>query len=104
MTTLFPNPQTARTIVKAVGDQKKILWIVGPKILYFNPTITSGSTTGVFSSPVDSAAFGADYVIEQGTSGFASAASVAGWFSWNGLTSETEDDRAAQVLLSQKEF
>ena len=104
MTTLFPNPQTARIIVKAVADQKKILWVVGPGTYYFNPTITAGSIAAVCSSPVDPAAFGADYLIQQGTSGFASAASAAGLYAWNGLTSENEDDKAASQVLNGAKF
>jgi hypothetical protein len=104
MITVYPNPQSARIIVKAVADQKKILWVVGPGTYYFNPTITPGSIAGVCSSPVDPAAFGADYLIQQGTSGFASAASAAGLYAWNGLTSEAEDDKAASQVLDGAKF
>lgn len=100
MTTLYPSPMTRRTIEKAIANGKLILWIYdNVRTLFYNPTITVGATAGAMVTPSDGgAAFGPDYIVKGGTDGFASAASAAGLYTGNGLSSEVEDDAAAQLV------
>jgi len=99
--TLYPSPQTRRTVEHAVAGNKVILWINGPKTLYFNSGITVGSSVGVVPSPTDGGVgFGADLIVNGGTDGFASAARAAGRYTGSGLSSEFEDDAAAQAVWS----
>jgi hypothetical protein len=105
MITLYPNPQSARIIVKAVADQKKILWVNGPRTLYYNPGITPGSTAGVMCTPSDGGlAFSPDYIVQQGVSGFSTAARTAGLYQGSGLSSEAEDDAAALAVWGGLNF
>jgi hypothetical protein len=98
--TLYPSPQTRRTIERAIANGKLILWIYDSvRTLYYNPAITVGSTAGSTGTPSDGgAAFGPDYIVRGGTDGFASAARAAGRYTGSGLSSEFEDDAAAQAV------
>ena len=100
MITLYPSPQTTRTIVQAVSSSKKVLWVYSNlKSLYFNPQITCGPLAGVRPTPADGgAAFGPDYIVMGGTNGFSAAARAAGLYTGSGLTSEFEDDAAASAI------
>jgi len=99
MTTLYPNPQTTITIIQAVANGKKILWMNGPRTLYYNPGITSGFTAGVVATPADGGlAFSPDYIVQQGVNGFAAAAQAAGVFTWNSLSNDVQDALAADTV------
>jgi hypothetical protein len=99
MTTLYPNLQTTRTIIQAVANGKKILWMNGPRTLYYNAAISPGATAGVMATPTDGGvAFAPDYIVQQGLNGFASAANAAGLFSWNGLSNDVQDALAADTV------
>jgi hypothetical protein len=99
---LFPNDQTRATIASAVAAGKKILWILNRvQSLYFNPAITKGDIAGVFPTPSDGgAAFNPDYIVQNGDTGFAAAASAAGLFEWDGTLTEVADDAAALTVLT----
>jgi hypothetical protein len=99
MTVLYPSPMTRRTIEQAVANHKLIRWIYDNlKTLYYNPTIASGPTAGAFCTPADGgAAFAPDFIVKGGTDGFAGAARAAGLYVGNGLSSEFEDNAAAQA-------
>jgi hypothetical protein len=43
-------------------------------------------------------AFSPDYIVQQGISGFASAAQSAGLFSWNNLSDDVQDSLAADTV------
>jgi hypothetical protein len=63
-----------------VADQKKILCVNGPRTLNYNAGITPGATAGVMNTPSDGGlSFSPDYIVQQGVSGFASAARAAGY-------------------------
>jgi hypothetical protein len=97
--TLYPNAQTTRTIIQAVANGKKILWMNGPRTLYYNAGISPGPTAGVTVTPTDGGlAFSPDYIVQQGVNGFASAAQAAGLFSWNGLSDDVQDAKAADTV------
>jgi hypothetical protein len=105
MITLYPNPQTTRTIIQAVANVKKILWVNGPRTLYYNAGISPGSTAGVMVTPTDGGlAFAPDYIVQQGVNGFSAAARAAGLYQWSGLSSEAEDDAAAQAVWAGLTF
>ena len=103
---LYPSPTTRRTVEHAVANGKLILWIYdNVKTLYFNPQISVGATAGATCSPSDGGtAFGADLIIKGGTDGFASAARNAGLYVGSGLSSEFEDDAAAQSVWGNLTF
>jgi hypothetical protein len=99
MTTLYPNSQTTRTIIQAVANGKKILWVNGPRTLYYNAAISPGATAGVMGTPTDGGlAFSPDYIVQQGVNGFAAAAQAAGLFSWNSLANDVQDALAADTV------
>jgi hypothetical protein len=104
--TLYPSPTTRRTVEQAIANGKLVLWIYDSvRTLFYNPGITSGPTAGATVTPSDGgAAFGPDYIVKGGTDGFASAARAAGRYTGNGLSSETEDDAAAQSVWSNLTF
>jgi hypothetical protein len=53
----------------------------------------------VICTPADGgAAFAPDFIVKGGTDGFASAARAAGLYVGNGLSSEFEDNAAAQAV------
>jgi hypothetical protein len=96
--TLFPNDQTRQTIFDAANAGKKILFILDrQRSLFFNPSITSGATAGVFPTPTDLSNW--DYVVMNTDTGFAAAASAAGIFQWDGTLTEIADDAATQTVL-----
>src|SRR5690348_16601031 len=98
--TLYPSPQTRRTIERAIANGKLNLWIYdNVKTLFYNPAITVGTTAGAMCTPSDGgAAFGPDYIVKGSTDGFASAARAAGLYVGSGLSSEFEDCAAAQAV------
>ena len=97
--TLYPNQTTTRQIVQAIGaGNKRILWINGPRTLYFNPAIPVGSKAGVISTPGSTSGFDPDLVVMQGINGFAAAAQAAGLFSWNSLSDDVQDALAADTV------
>jgi hypothetical protein len=100
MTVLYPSPMTRRTIELAIANHKLILWIYDNlRTLYYNPTISVGPLAGATCTPSDGGlAFGADFVVRGGVDGFAAAARAAGLYVGNGLSSEFEDNAAAQVV------
>jgi hypothetical protein len=106
MIVLYPNPATRRTVEQAVSQGRVVLWIVdNVKCLFSNPNITSGSPVGAMPAPLDGgAAMAPDFIIRGGTDGFAAAARTAGLYQGNGLSSETEDDAAAQVFFANATF
>src|SRR5260370_20033380 len=97
--TLYPNQTSTRQIIQAVaaGD-KRILWINGPRTLYYNPAITVGSKAGVMATPTDTSGFAPDFIVLQGINGFASAAQAAGLFTWNNLSDDVQDAQAADTV------
>jgi len=98
-TTLYPNVQTTRTIIQAVANGKKILWINGPRTLYYNAAISPGATAGVMSTSTDGGVgFSPDFIVQQGVNGFAAAAQAAGLFNWNGLSNDVQDALAADAV------
>jgi len=106
MTTLYPNPATRRTVESAIAQRKVVLWIYdGLRSLFYNPNITTGSIVGAMPSPIDQgAAMAPDFIIRGGVDGFALAARTAGFYQGSGLSSETEDDSAAQVFFANATF
>jgi hypothetical protein len=104
--TLYPSPTTRRTIEQAIANGKLILWIYDSvRTLFYNPAITVGTTAGAMSTPSDGgAAFGPDYIVKGGTDGFSAAARAAGLYTGNGLSSEAEDDAAAQTVWKNMIF
>jgi hypothetical protein len=103
---LYPGPNSRRTVEHAIANGKLILWIYdNARTLFYNPTITVGSTAGATVTPSDGgAAFAPDYIIRGGTDGFASALRAAGLYTGSGLSSEFEDDSAAQVVWNNLKF
>ncbi|SRR6266436_493144 len=106
MTVLYPNPVTRRRVEQALAQGKVVLWIVDNlRSLFSNPNITLGSTVGAMPAPTDGgAAMAPDIIIRGGTDGFAAAARNAGLYTGSGLSSETEDDAAAQVFFADARF
>jgi hypothetical protein len=106
MTVLYPNPATRRVVEQAISQGKVVLWLVDNlKCLYSNPNITSGNLVGAMPAPIDGgAAMAPDFIIRGGTDGFAAAARTAGLYQGNGLSSEVEDDAAAQVFFANATF
>jgi len=106
MTVLYPNPATRRIVEHAIAQGKVVLWLVDNlRCLYSNPSITSGSTVGAMPAPNDGgAAMAPDFIIRGGTDGFAAAARTANLYRGNGLSSETEDDAAAQIFFGGAKF
>ena len=104
--TLYPSPTTRRTIEHAIANGKLILWIYdNARTLFYNPQITVGSTAGAMVTPSDGgAAFGPDHIVKGGTDGFASALRAAGRYTGSGLSSEFEDDAAAQAVWGNLTF
>jgi hypothetical protein len=104
--TLYPSPSSRRIIERAIANNKLVLWIYdSARTLYYNPTITVGSTAGSMGTPSDGgAAFGPDYILKSGTDGFAAAARAAGLYTGSGLSSEYEDDAAAQTVWKNMIF
>jgi hypothetical protein len=101
-TALYPNDVTRQIVADAVNAGKKILWILNrTQSLFYNPTITKSSTAGVFPTPSDGgAAFNPDYIVQNGDTGFAAAASAAGLYTWDGTLTEITDDQAAATVLN----
>jgi hypothetical protein len=106
MTVLYPNPATRRTVEQAVANNKVVLWLYDSvKCLFSNPNITSGSTVGAMVSPADGgAAMAPDFIVKGGADGFASAARRAGLYTGSGLSSEFEDNAAAQIFFANATF
>ncbi len=104
--TLYPSPATRRIVERAIANGKLILWIYdSTKTLYFNPAISVGSTVGATVTPSDGgAAFNPDVIVKGGTDGFASAARTAGLYTGSSLSSEFEDDAAAQKVWGNMTF
>ena len=102
MVTLYSCLTTLRTIEAAIAANKMILWrIDNLRSLYFNPSISSGSTCQATVTPTDNGVgMGVNFVILGGVDGFAAAARSAGLHPGNGLSSETEDWSAANLFLS----
>jgi hypothetical protein len=97
--TLYPNQTTTRQIIQAVAaGNKRILWINGPRTLYYNPAITIGYKVGVNPTPDSASGFDPDYVVMQGTNGFAAAAQAAGLFTWNNLSDDVQDALAGDTV------
>jgi hypothetical protein len=104
--TLYPSPSSRRIIERAIANNKLILWIYdSARTLFYNPAITVGTTAGAMSTPSDGgAAFAPDYIVKNGTDGFAAAARAAGLYTGSGLSSEYEDDAGAQAVWSNLTF
>lgn len=106
MVTLYPSPQTRRTIEEAIGQNKVVLWLYdSQKSLYFNPAITSGSIAGARVTPSDGGSvLSPDFIVRGGCDGFALAARTAGLYQGSGLSSEFEDCAAAQIFFAGARF
>jgi hypothetical protein len=104
--TLYPGSNTRRIVERAIANGKLVLWIYDSvRTLFYNPAISPGPTAGARCTPADGgAAFGPDYIVKGGTDGFSSAARAAGLYSGSGLSSEFEDDAAAQSVWSNMTF
>ena len=104
--TLYSCPTTRRTIEAAITANKIILWRVDNlRSLYFNPSISSGSTCQATVTPTDNGVgMGANYVVLGGPDEFSAAARSAGLYTGSGLSSEVEDWNAANVFLSGAKF
>ena len=105
-TVLYSCPTTRRTVEAAITANKVILWrIDNLRSLYFSPAISPGPTCQATVTPADNGVgLGASYVVLGGVDGFAAAARSAGIYTGNGLSSETEDCSAANLLLSGAKF
>ena len=105
-TTLYPGPNTRRIVEHGIANNKIVLWLYDSvKSLYFNPGITRGCVAGAMVTPDDGgAAMAPDFIVSGGTDGFSAAARTAGVYQGTGLSSETEDDKAAQVFFAGAKF
>jgi hypothetical protein len=50
------------------------------------------------ATPTDTSVFAPDFTVMQGLNGFASAAQAAGLFSWNSLSDDVQDSKAADIV------